>query len=231
MWRGDADAGPGAFANLRLRPQQIVSQLLDTLNRAALNALSLSEAFTRQSHMGPVNRSGASTWMTLLRPPAPSPPLPDRQPASDLSLTVEVFDTQLVRHPGFTRYFRASATAISSSTIWKSRPRRAELRRRADGRDADDGGGRGRRGWLQSASWRPTPRRGGHAPALRPDLNSQKASSPAGDGAGRQSGGERPDAHHAAERGGRSAHPWPSWAAATGRDGRQPGAGAPRTGL
>ena len=38
----------GAFADLRLRPQQIVSQLLDTLNRAALNGLSLEDAIQRQ---------------------------------------------------------------------------------------------------------------------------------------------------------------------------------------
>jgi hypothetical protein len=38
----------GAFSDLRLRPQQIVSQVLDTLNRAALNGLTLEEAIQRQ---------------------------------------------------------------------------------------------------------------------------------------------------------------------------------------
>jgi len=50
MWRVVSPLlAQGAFSNLRLRPQQIVSQLLDTLNRAALNALSLEEAIVRQS--------------------------------------------------------------------------------------------------------------------------------------------------------------------------------------
>lgn len=95
----------GAFASLRLRPQQIVSQLLDTLNRAALNALSLDEAIQRQM----------DTWVgepdRLLH-------LADAAKAArqfrnecrensllDLSLVVEVFDTQLVQHPEFHRYF------------------------------------------------------------------------------------------------------------------------------
>lgn len=45
MWRFvKSDLDVGAFADLRLRPQQIISQLLDTLNRAALNGLTLDEA-------------------------------------------------------------------------------------------------------------------------------------------------------------------------------------------
>ncbi|MFO7662498.1 MAG: hypothetical protein R6X18_07875 [Chloroflexota bacterium] len=96
----------GAFANLRLRPQQIVSQVLDTLNRAALNALSLDEAIERQSR----------TWAGE---PERRIQLDDAATAArdfrricltnsllDLSLMVEVFDTQLVRHPEFHRYFR-----------------------------------------------------------------------------------------------------------------------------
>lgn len=95
----------GAFAGLRLRPQQIVSQLLDTLNRAALNALTLDEAIQRQK----------ATWageMDRLRH------LEDAAQAArafrqscldnsllDLSLVVEVFDRQLVQHPQFHRYF------------------------------------------------------------------------------------------------------------------------------
>ncbi|MCA9970371.1 MAG: hypothetical protein KC425_09150 [Anaerolineales bacterium] len=95
----------GAFANLRLRPQQIVSQLLDTLNRAALNGLSLDEAIERQQ----------TTW---LGEPERQLHLADAAKAArafrhaclansllDLSLVVEVFDTQLVHHPEFHRYF------------------------------------------------------------------------------------------------------------------------------
>lgn len=96
----------GAFADLRLRPQQIVSQLLDTLNRAALNGLTLEEAIARQ----------AATWTG---DPERLRHLDDAATAArvfrrrclinsllDLSLAVEVFDTQLVRHPEFHRYFR-----------------------------------------------------------------------------------------------------------------------------
>ncbi len=96
----------GAFANLRLRPQQIVSQLLDTLNRAALNALSLEEAIARQSRTWsgePERRfhlDDAATAARAFRRRCLANSL------LDLSLTVEVFDTQLVRHPEFHRYFR-----------------------------------------------------------------------------------------------------------------------------
>lgn len=96
----------GAFANLRLRPQQIVSQLLDTLNRAALNALSLDEAIDRQSRtwVGEPERrfhlDDAATAARAFRRRCLADSL------LDLSLTVEVFDTQLVRHPEFHRYFR-----------------------------------------------------------------------------------------------------------------------------
>lgn len=95
----------GAFANLRLRPQQIVSQLLDTLNRAALNALSLDEAVQRQM----------DTWVgeperLLHLADAANAARQFRQACLqnsllDLSLAVEVFDTQLVQHPEFHRYF------------------------------------------------------------------------------------------------------------------------------
>ncbi len=96
----------GAFANLRLRPQQIVSQLLDTLNRAALNALSLEEAISRQSRTWtgePERRfqlDDAATAARAFRRRCLDNSL------LDLSLTVEVFDTQLVQHPEFHRYFR-----------------------------------------------------------------------------------------------------------------------------
>jgi hypothetical protein len=96
----------GAFANLRLRPQQIVSQLLDTLNRAALNALSLDEAVARQSQTW----SGEPERRFHLDDAATAAHAFRRQCLTnsllDLSLTVEVFDTQLVKHPEFHRYFR-----------------------------------------------------------------------------------------------------------------------------
>ena len=95
----------GAFSDLRLRPQQIVSQLLDTLNRAALNGLSLDEAIQRQilTWTGEPERvrhlHDAETAVHAFRKTCLENSL------LDLSLVVEVFDTQLVNHAEFHRYF------------------------------------------------------------------------------------------------------------------------------
>ena len=95
----------GAFADLRLRPQQIVSQLLDTLNRAALNALSLEEAIERQIR----------TWTGEAERPrhlqeAGEAAQRFRQRCLDnglldLSLVVQTFDKQFLDHAEFGRYF------------------------------------------------------------------------------------------------------------------------------
>ncbi|WP_420628569.1 UvrD-helicase domain-containing protein [Candidatus Leptofilum sp.] len=95
----------GAFADLRLRPQQIVSQLLDTLNRAALNSLSLGDAIERQvrtwageperiRHLNEAADAARQFRATCLR-----------DSLLDLSLAIEVFDTQVVQHPEFHKYF------------------------------------------------------------------------------------------------------------------------------
>lgn len=96
----------GAFADLRLRPQHIVSQLLDTLNRAALNGLSIDEATQRQkqSWAGEVERllhldDAAKAAHTFRR-------LCQQNSLLDLSFAVQVFDTQLVQHDTFKNYFR-----------------------------------------------------------------------------------------------------------------------------
>jgi hypothetical protein len=106
MWRVITPMlGQGAFADLRLRPQQIVSQLLDTLNRAALNGLTLDEAAERQMvtwvgeadhlrHLGDA-ATAARHFREFCR----------QNSLLDLSLTVRVFDTELVNHPEFRRYF------------------------------------------------------------------------------------------------------------------------------
>ena len=95
----------GAFADLRLKPQQIVSQVLDTLNRAALNSLTLDQAIERQI----TTWAGEKARLLDLR---------DAETAArefrriclqnsllDLSLSIEVFDSQLVHDPEFHRYF------------------------------------------------------------------------------------------------------------------------------
>lgn len=96
----------GAFADLRLRPQQIVSQLLDTLNRAALNGLTLDEAIERQirtwtgeadllRHLDEAAQAARQFRQICLQ-----------NSLLDLSLVVQTFDTQLVQHPEFHRYFQ-----------------------------------------------------------------------------------------------------------------------------
>ncbi len=95
----------GAFDDLRLRPQQIVSQILDTLNRAALNGLTLDQAFERQlstwageserlRHMHNAAAAAGQFRQACLN-----------RNLLDLSLIVQVFDTQLVQHPEFRNYF------------------------------------------------------------------------------------------------------------------------------
>ncbi|UCG23898.1 MAG: hypothetical protein JSW55_17465 [Chloroflexota bacterium] len=95
----------GAFANLRLRPQQIVSQLLDTLNRAALNGLTLEEATKRQI----TSWAGDEEQRIYLQEAAGAAhQFRDRCLTNnmlDLSLLVEVFDRQLIGRAEFRRYF------------------------------------------------------------------------------------------------------------------------------
>ncbi|MCB9419243.1 MAG: hypothetical protein H6667_05535 [Ardenticatenaceae bacterium] len=106
MWKTvEPMIAAGSFANLRLRPQQIVSQLLDTLNRAALNGLSLDEAIARQ-----INTWAGGQERILHLQDAAKAARTFRQACLDnslldLSLVIEVFDTQLVQHPEFHRYF------------------------------------------------------------------------------------------------------------------------------
>lgn len=95
----------GAFADLRLRPQQIVSQVLDTLNRAAFNRLTLKEAEQRQlqswaqepeeiRHLQEATQA-AQAFRQHCR----------QHNLLDVSLAIRVFDTQLLQHPEFHRYF------------------------------------------------------------------------------------------------------------------------------
>ena len=106
MWRMvQPDLDAGAFSDLRLRPQQIVSQLLDTLNRAALNGLTVEEAIERQivtwsgekerlRHLETAGRLAQAFRRYCLQ-----------NSLLDLSLTIEVFNTQIVNNAAFHRYF------------------------------------------------------------------------------------------------------------------------------
>jgi hypothetical protein len=95
----------GAFAGLRLRPQQLLSQLLDNLNRAALNRLSLAEMEERL----------VSTWsgdperVVHFRQAADAAHRFRQQcldaNALDVSLVIDVFQHHLIDHPVFRDYF------------------------------------------------------------------------------------------------------------------------------
>lgn len=95
----------GAFADLPLRPQQIVSQLLDTLNRAALNRLTLGEAQARQLQTWAGAREEARHLQEAAHAARQFREHCRRHSLLDLSLTVRTFDTEVVDHPEFHRYF------------------------------------------------------------------------------------------------------------------------------
>ncbi|MBK8430499.1 MAG: hypothetical protein IPL28_04065 [Chloroflexi bacterium] len=96
----------GHFANLRLRPQQIVSQLLDNLNRSALNNHTIEEGIQRQinswagdkEHIRQLYdaRTAAQKFRTACH----------AHNLLDLSLGVELFNQHIVGHPEFARYFK-----------------------------------------------------------------------------------------------------------------------------
>ncbi|HFC11843.1 MAG TPA: hypothetical protein ENJ56_03285 [Anaerolineae bacterium] len=106
MWRiVEPMIASGAFADLRRRPQQIVSQLLDTLNRAALNRMDVIEATERQ----------INTWVgeqSHLRNLRLAQEVAQQFRAHclannllDLSLTTDTFSRQVLAHHEFSRYF------------------------------------------------------------------------------------------------------------------------------
>ena len=95
----------GAFADLRRRPQQIVSQLLDTLNRSALNRLDILQATERQVR----SWSGEADHVRNLRQAMEGANTFRKHCLDnnllDLSLTIDVFNNQVLAHPEFSRYF------------------------------------------------------------------------------------------------------------------------------
>ena len=95
----------GAFADLRRRPQQIVSQLLDTLNRSALNRLDILQATERQVRTW----VGEADHVRNLRQAQEAANSFRKHCLAnnllDLSLTIDVFNNQVLAHPEFSRYF------------------------------------------------------------------------------------------------------------------------------
>lgn len=107
MWRIVRDMmAEGAFADLPLRPQQIVSQILDTINRAALNRLSLEEAEQRHVQSWAGEPADARHLREAAQAAKAFRAHCRRNSLLDVSLAVRVFDTQLLQHPEFNRYFR-----------------------------------------------------------------------------------------------------------------------------
>lgn len=95
----------GAFADLLMRPQRIVSQILDTLNRAALNRLSLQEAEQRQIQSWGGDPADARHLRQAGEAARVFREHCRQNNLLDVSLAVRVFDTQLLQHPEFHRYF------------------------------------------------------------------------------------------------------------------------------
>lgn len=107
MWRiVRAMRAEGAFADLPLRLQQIVSQILDIINRAALNRLSLQEAEQRQIQSWAGEPADARHLREAAQAAQSFRAHCRRNSLLDVSLAVRVFDTQLLQHPEFNRYFR-----------------------------------------------------------------------------------------------------------------------------
>ncbi len=120
-------ASQGFFEGLRLRPQQILSQLLDNLNRSALNGLSLDEMEERQ----------VSTWLGEearihhFRQAARAAQLFRQRcyesNALDLSLVVDVFRRRLLGHPVFRDYLTERYRHLLVDNLEESSPAAIEL--------------------------------------------------------------------------------------------------------
>lgn len=95
----------GHFADLRLRPQQIVSQLLDNLNRSALNGYGITAGIERQIRAWAGDAEHIRHLHDARRAAMKFREVCQRNNLLDLSLVVEVFNRHVVSHPQFSRYF------------------------------------------------------------------------------------------------------------------------------
>ena len=94
----------GAFTDLRIRPRRLTSQLLDNLNKAAINAFSHTEIGERLARADPDSGrarayAGAQECANRFRLACLE------RNAIDVSLTVELFQGHLVAHSLFWAYF------------------------------------------------------------------------------------------------------------------------------
>ncbi len=95
----------GAFSDLRRRPQQIVSQLLDTLNRSALNRLDINVATERQISTWVGEKNHVLNLQLALDAASQFREHCLQNNLLDLSLTIHSFDQQLLGQHQFSRYF------------------------------------------------------------------------------------------------------------------------------
>lgn len=95
----------GYFSDLRLRPQQIVSQLLDNLNRAALNRLTIQEGINRQIDSWVGDAEHIRHLRDAERAAQKFRQICYQSNLLDLSLAIDVFNRFVVEHPEFSRYF------------------------------------------------------------------------------------------------------------------------------
>lgn len=111
----------GYFEGLHLHPQRLLSQLLDNLNKAALNGYPLHEVAMRLSSAwsGPPERvilyQQAQECCERFREECL------RRGLLDLSLTVEVF-SKLLDHPTFWRYFQERYRHLLADNLEESVP-------------------------------------------------------------------------------------------------------------
>jgi hypothetical protein len=106
MWRIVTPMlGEGSFSTLRLRPQQIVSQLLDTLNRAALNNLDVMTATERQISSWTGEPDHVRNLRHAMDAASAFRAQCQENNLLDLSLTIDTFNRHVLAHPEFFRYF------------------------------------------------------------------------------------------------------------------------------
>ncbi|MFQ5594529.1 MAG: UvrD-helicase domain-containing protein [Anaerolineae bacterium] len=122
--------GAGYFEGLALRPARLVSQLLDNLNRAAVNGYHYSQIGERLKGGWPgdaerlVYFDQAQTCAEAFRSECLG------RGVLDISLTTEVFHQQLIRNPQFWRYFTERYRHIVVDNLEEMVPTAHELIRK-----------------------------------------------------------------------------------------------------
>ena len=119
----------GTFEGLRMRPQQILSQLLDNLNRSALNGLNLDQMEERLLSTW----SGAPEHLRYFRQAGDAARRFRHSCLDanllDLSLVVESFQSHLLQHPVFQKYVTERYRHLLIDNVEEMPPAGAEFLR------------------------------------------------------------------------------------------------------